>query len=468
MKENAVKSDTKSKSAMNASAADNAATETPAKTKEDAWKGNQQKVSKKSSNLYSVTEDPNETALTGDGYSAKNGVVKEAAALTSFFGDTSSKTIKPGDQKKLKVVEHEAPGLVLNVGSAPQLEDLVKEDENGEEANLYRGSISDPNISKDVSDKYLFADGGPNQNDVKQVGVGDCYFWGAVLQILAHDPGKFTQMMQLKGDTVETTMYYKQGKKWVAEKISRPMGIGGLNAQYEEKANKFKGRECGVRVDTGAPCESAWNAVMQNSVCMINRTDYYKAALWANCLEQAYSDFSRAHGQYGAGMNYADGSGKEEFESGCSDSCMNMFYGDKASGPKTFANNSSSTTLKALIDFKKSLESAGGYTALVARRRMGDPNSNSAHAYSVENITFCDKKGKTIDFTDNSGILGFFSDLWERYNIDTKKSKILFRNPWNSTRSDMGKFFEVNLDDFLTNGEWTHLYKATVSERAGK
>jgi len=205
-------------------------------------------------------------------------------------------------------------------------------------------------------------------------------------------------------------------------------------------------------------------------MCMINRKDYYKAALWANCLEQAYSDFSRAHGKYGAGQVEAENSGNEEFEGGCSDSCFHMFYGDKAKGPGTYAVKDTKSGrkqfLKSLIEFKKTLDSGGGYSALVARRAFGDPNTGSAHAYSVMNVTFKDKNGKVIDFTDNKGIFGGVSDFFERRDIDTTQSKLLLRNPWNSNSTETeGKFFEVTLEEFITSSEWTHVREATVKNR---
>lgn len=450
-----------------ASPEETADTETHEMTAEDAWTKNQQKVSKNSPNLYTVTDDPNETALSGDGYSVKNGIVDDPG---DFFDSVNSETQEIIEKTKLKPVAHEAPGLVLAPGSTPTKDELVKEDEEGINVVKMVGSVEDPNVKKDVSDKYLFTDEGPNQNDVKQDQIGDCYFWGAVLQILFHDPAKFTSMMKLSGGTVETTLYHKEGDDWVESKISRPIGIGGVNCQYTENESSFRRREAGVRLDTNSPAESAWNAVIRGATCRIERTDFYKAALWANCLEQAYSDFTRSYGKYGKGAEEAPNSGDEEFEGGCSDSCMQMFYGSKASGPGTYAIEDTSKgrtkLLKSLINFKKSLEGNGEYTALVARRRMGDPATNSAHAYSVANVSFVNKKGETIDFTDNTGIFGGVSDFFERKSIDTTQSKLLLRNPWNSPDSDKGKYFEVTLEEFLTNDEWTHLREATVSERS--
>ena len=452
------------KSALDAETASQTA---PEKTSADNWKTQQQKVSKKSPNLYAVTENTNEEGFSGDGYQVKNGDVKGAGSgyLRSFFQTKYSDESVEIEETPLKVVKHKSPGLVLSPGATPKLEQLVKEEPQGTPVLEYVGTVNAPNISKEISDKYLFTDQGPNQNDVKQVGVGDCYFWGAVLQILAHDPSKFTSMMKLNGTTVETTLFYKKGKKWVEGKFTRPIGIGGLNAQYQDNADRMNQRECGVCVDTeNPPCESAWNAVIDYETCKINRTDYFKAALWANCLEQVYSDFSREHGKYGSGLQ-AD-VGDEEFEGGCSDSCMKMFYGSKASGPGTFRikkdDDGYEDVIKTLIKFKKTLNSDGKYTALVARRAMGDPNTNSAHAYSIENVSFYDKDGNVIDFTDNKGLFGFISDHKEKKGIDPQKSKILLRNPWNSPTSDKGKFFEITLEEFTTNAEWTHLRCATA------
>ncbi len=452
------------KSAMDATANSAAATPAPEKTTADEWKNHQQTVSRYSSNLYSVTEDPNEQAITGDGYSITNGKVNESwsSEFQSAFESKPSETTEKFEQKLLSPVEHQAPGLVLSAGDTPAIESLVQEDPEGEPVTEYQGTVKDPNVSKDVSDKYLFTDAGPTQNDVKQVGIGDCYFWGAVLQILNNDPGKFTQMMKLNGQNVETTMYYKKGLKWVETKVVRPVGIGGMNSQY--KQNTYDGNESGVRVDVNAPCESAWNAVIEGNACLINRTDYFKAALWANCLEQAYSDFSREHGKYGKGAVEKKDSGNEEFESGCPDMCMHMFYGSDASNAhivsasEGFLGITKRTILKSLVNYKKNLNSNGKYEALGARRTFGDPNTNEAHVYSVENLTFKNSKGEIIDFTD--------ANNKEKLNaIDLSASTMVLRNPWNSTLETEGKYFEITIEAFITEPEWTHLYRATISER---
>lgn len=442
-----------------------AATATHEMTSTDDWKSHQQIVSMGSKNIYSITDNENETALSGDGYEVTNGNIKLNEELNTPQA-SSQKANMHG--KKLKVVKHNAPGLVLSPGTSPKTDDLIREDAKGKRVNILHGTVDAPNIYKDISDQYLFTDGGPNQNDIRQADVGDCYFWATALQIVAHDPAQITSMMKLNGSTVETTLYYKRGENWVKTNISRPLGIGGLNRQYKE--NNYDNVECGVRLDTDAPIKSAWNAVIQNNACNINRTDYCKAALWANCLEQAYSDFTREHGEYGQGPEKAPHSGDEEFEGGTPDSCLHIFYGDKASDAQTSDIENTSDVrneiLKSLIQFKKTLIGKGQYAALGARRIDGDPNNpDDAHAYSIENVSFVDKNGKIIDFTDNTHIAGFISDFIERNAIDISKSKLLLRNPWNNPNVVEGKFFEITLEDFLTNNEWTHLFKAEIAER---
>lgn len=450
---------------------DDASSKTYTNTSSTDWKSHQQAVNHESHNLYSVTENSNEKPLTGDGYSATNGQVNKwySSTMTDFFSkedgaeESTSKNWFEALFKKtrLSVVKHEAPGLVMAPGSSPSREQLVVDDPQGSVVKQYVGTIESPNIYKEVSDKYLFTDEGPNQNDVKQVGVGDCYFWAAVLQILAHDPGKFTSMMKLSGQTVTVTMYHKDGDKWVASTLSRPLGIGGLNCQYAETQTEIEGYggECGVRVDVNTPCESAWKSTIDGTDCVIDRTDFYKAALWANCLEQIYSDFTRTYGQYGAGFTKveADGSktaGSEEFEGGCSNQCFNMFYGSQATdkGVKTNDTANQDRILQALVDFKNA-SNGGGYTALVARKKSGDPNNDGAHAYSIDNVSLVDKNGQPVVLTGTVDLT----------KIDLKKSKILMRNPWNSPDSTDGKYFEVTVQTFITDPLWTHLRVATVS-----
>ncbi len=436
------------------------------RTSEDDWQNHQQGVSHESPNLYSVTNNPNEQALTGDGYSVTNGIVNDtySGSFGDFFEPDMMDEPTPTEEKNMSVVDHGETGLVKQGGEKPTLDELVQEDPQGTSVKSFYGSIDAPNVYKEVSDKFLFTDSGPNQNDVRQYGIGDCYFWGAVLQILAHDSAKFPSMMKLNGKTVETTMYYKKGGKWLEEKVSRPVGIGGMNSQYSE--NNFEGYECGVRVDIDKPFEAAWNAVIDGGACMINRTDYYKAALWANCLEQAYSDFSRVHGKYGTGMKEKKDSGNEEFEGGCPDDCMHMFYGAAASNSSTISASNGflgigrARIINSLIEFKQTLNGDGGYSVLGARRTHGDPNTNSAHVYSIENVTFVDKSGAIVDYTDGQ--------KHKQKDLDLSKSKLLLRNPWNSTDGTEGKFFEVSLEDFLNESEWTHMYRSSVSERTAE
>ena len=100
----------------------------------------------------------------------------------------------------------------------------------------------------------------------------------------------------------------------------------------------------------------------------------------------------------------------------------------------------------------------GKYEALGARRTFGDPNTNEAHVYSVENLTFKNSKGDIIDFTDAN-------NKEKMSDIDLSASTMVLRNPWNSTDEAEGKYFEITIQTFISDPQWTHLYRATISER---
>ena len=65
-------------------------------------------------------------------------------------------------------------------------------------------------------------------------------------------------------------------------------------------------------------------------------TDFYEAALWVNCLEQAYSLFAGQYGKYGDGIR--DGEDKkgrfDAIDGGFEGRCLPLFWGDDVAGHK--------------------------------------------------------------------------------------------------------------------------------------
>ena len=155
--------------------------------------------------------------------------------------------------------------------------------------------VANPLVEQAVLNNNLFLQGGPARDDIRQGGLGDCYFLAAVSNILQTDPGKITSMMTMAGNNIEVTFhrYDRKADRWVKQLISVPNTL--LASVYGLKAASFK---------IGAvPARSEWYAssAQGNGInnVFVHRRDQYPAALWVPFLEKAYVQFAGQFGRYG-------------------------------------------------------------------------------------------------------------------------------------------------------------------------
>ena len=231
----------------------------------------------------------------------------------------------------------------------PAFGDLVEANKKGQKVVALQGTLQDPNVKNYLDSSSLFIDGTTYQEDVHQGNVGDCYFLAALLQIIHYDPSKIVQMMSLAGDEVTTTFYHREGtgeeSSWKPTIIKTKLGLIARDNCNTEHPEYFYYKGSHIRLSY-SPKTSLWTPQMQYSseyegyMLKIDKARYFQAALWVNCMEQAFSLFAQKYGQYGDGINDNENNEDryEAISGGWSGMCLHMFYGDEASDSRRIEN----------------------------------------------------------------------------------------------------------------------------------
>ena len=225
------------------------------------------------------------------------------------------------------------PVHMATESETPTFGQLAHIDPAGSPVNKIQGTLQMPNLFT-MLEPTIFIDNTTYQEDVRQCNVGDCYFLAAVLQVIHYDPSKIVNMMSLVGDQVTTTLYHKEttGDKstWKPTAITTKVGL--LSRDHVSEKNENEQYYMGARVRVAYdPKRCAWVSSIDGTTLKIDKYRMYEAALWVNCLEQAFSIFAQKYGQYGDGENVTPN--KERFkatENGFANLCLNMFFGDDA------------------------------------------------------------------------------------------------------------------------------------------
>ncbi len=210
---------------------------------------------------------------------------------------------------------------------APSFGDLVEYDDNGQKVTCIEGTLQKPETMNEI-EPGLFINGTVYQEDVQQMNVGDCYFLAALLQVIHYEPSRIVNMMSLMGNQVSTILFHKEGEKWVETNIRTELTC--IRRDNTDASNPARLSMMGSRARLNYdPKTSVWSASIANETLCIEKTMYYEAALWLNCMEQAYSRFSQTYGQYGDG-NVRGTERYDEIDGGLSAYCLHMFYGNDA------------------------------------------------------------------------------------------------------------------------------------------
>ena len=142
----------------------------------------------------------------------------------------------------------------------------------------------------------LFPPGSPNDADIKQTGLGDCYLQAVLIEIALRDPAHLRAIMTPHGDVVSVRLHHQA----TAQAAFTP----------EE-----------VTVQASLPT-SATGAALYNA-----------GAIWARLMQKAFAVFAERHGQYGTAYApyQAAQPGYEGIASGVEHKLYEVFYGPRVS-----------------------------------------------------------------------------------------------------------------------------------------
>ncbi|MBR4985749.1 MAG: hypothetical protein IKY83_08415, partial [Proteobacteria bacterium] len=209
------------------------------------------------------------TSNYADHYNAETG---ENEAL---HDETKVKTAMTGKYKKGHYVAK--PAIEKTPGSKPKLKDLVEENDSAPEVTKMQGTIEDPNLVNSIIKNNIFIDGDVHIEDIRQGNIGDCYFLASLLQVIQHEPSRLLDIMKVSGSTVTTTLFHKEGDKWVQQDINVQIGLHKQNGGI--KSSHWR-----IAYD---PKTAKWSSSVDGMTLKITREDMYEAALWVQCMEQA-------------------------------------------------------------------------------------------------------------------------------------------------------------------------------------
>ena len=214
---------------------------------------------------------------------------------------------------------------MLGGGQSPS--DLSELGEVGTGASYSKasGTLKDPNVYPELVPDCLFIGGTTHEADVIQNDIGDCYFLAALLGIIHSDPSFIPKMMSVHNGVVRTNFYHLEGEDKDAHWVQKPLETQyGVMGTYGTHGSHYR-----IAYD---PSQAAWSANVETNTLKVKRRDLYQAALWVNCIENAFSYHARLYGQYGDGSQKAEDVAKRDGENvidgGHAGKCLHMFFGE--------------------------------------------------------------------------------------------------------------------------------------------
>ena len=139
----------------------------------------------------------------------------------------------------------------------------------------------------------LYIDGAPHAEDVRQGGLGDCYFMSCLLGLTQNDPGKLTSVMTMAGGDVGVTFQRFDAKSGAYKHVTIHTGNSLLTKKSKKGHVSLVGAR--MRIADKAKRTQYWAEVHGGTV-EIHRRDLYETALWAPMMEKAYADFTQKYG----------------------------------------------------------------------------------------------------------------------------------------------------------------------------
>lgn len=263
-------------------------------------------------------------------------------SLGTQVGPDGKPTGAPGEHKEGKVADADKVSIIAGVGSelevapgATPTEDELFTRGSGQKVSKRSGTTATPNVSPAMVPDQLYIDGAPHAEDVRQGGLGDCYFMSCLLGLTQNDPGKLTSVMTMAGGDVGVTFQRFDAKSGAYKHVTIHTGNSLLTKKSKKGHVSLVGAR--MRIADKAKRTQYWAEVHGGTV-EIHRRDLYETALWAPMMEKAYADFTQKYGNDGQGVAAGDKkkSGYAVIDGGGSvEDCYQMFYGAAATANTT-------------------------------------------------------------------------------------------------------------------------------------
>jgi len=201
------------------------------------------------------------------------------------------------------------------------------------------GTAQDPNVEVKSIENALYISGSPTVDDVKQGGLGDCYFLGALINVLHHDPERIRQAVHLDGDNVRFSFWTSpdNGTTWTRESVTTDrtalQWIDTTDPTYNDDGLLYSK----ARIAASPITSDHFAEVDEDSWLKVVRADVYEMALWAPLMEKAYARISERSNQYGGYREPASSDpGYQQIDGGIANYVYGLFYGADLVGHPEF------------------------------------------------------------------------------------------------------------------------------------
>lgn len=360
-------------------------------------------------NTNYVYKTNTEVSASGDYANRIDPKTGQAATLKDTQGEFISENSATSAKRKQwlnKKYEPKSPIFKAATAASPKLDELVTVG-TGTQANYVRGTHENPNQVNMVLPNSLFIDGKVSQEDVRQYNLGDCYFLAALLQVIHNDPSFLPSIMKTQGDEVYVELCHREGNsrsgyRWVRKPIAVKWGenLRGQKGSNGSVSLKHFGSRYRIKYDPES--EVKWSANFDASTLKIDKVTYYQAAMWVQCIERAYADFSKLYGQEGKGNEDSKNSDRyNNIDGGTGYTALRPLLGDAVIGDavdgcsETYCHQVyTETDKRSLMD-----SSDGLFESLVMLAQLQD-GSGAEHMY-IETYAMQSKLWERVKFYSN-------------------------------------------------------------------
>ncbi len=160
-----------------------------------------------------------------------------------------------------------------------------------------RGSVEAPSRTEHFVDRPLFVGGAPSVMDVHQGQVGDCYLMAGLIGLVAAEPGRIADMIQVSGQSAIVSFFRHDAAAdaWIPTAITVDLDLAH---RTDPEGGRAQLNGAGFR-RSEQPVQSDWYAQESFDDLWVCEDAYYEAAMWVPLVEKAYARFAERFGQYG-------------------------------------------------------------------------------------------------------------------------------------------------------------------------